>query len=106
MKELRSEITINAPADLVWNALTDLDSFYEWNPFVRRAAGEVRVGEKLDVYLKAPGGMGMSFKLRVVKVEPNRNFRWLGHPLMPGIFDGEHIFEIEPYGDASCRLVR
>ena len=25
---------------------------------------------------------------------------------MPGIFDGEHIFEIEPEGDASCRFVQ
>ncbi len=106
MKELRSEIKINASATRVWDALTDLDSFHEWNPFVRRAVGEVKEGEKLNVYLKAPGGMGMSFKPRVIKVEPNREFRWLGHFLMPGIFDGEHIFEIEPDGDASCRLVQ
>ena len=106
MRELRSEITIHASAARVWTTLTDLDSFPKWNPFVRRAVGEVKVGEKLNVYLKAPGGMGMSFKPRVAKVEPNREFRWLGHLAMPGIFDGEHIFEIEPDGDAACRLVQ
>jgi len=31
----------------------------------------------------------------VIKAEPNRQLRWLGHLLLPGIFDGEHIFEIE-----------
>lgn len=106
MKELRSEITIDAPAELVWDTLTNLDSFHEWNPFVRRAAGEVKEGAKLNVYLKAPGGMGMSFKPRVVRVEPNREFRWPGHLVLPGFFDGEHIFEIEPDGDASCRFVQ
>ncbi len=106
MKELRSEITINAPATRVWDTLTALDSFHEWNPFMQRAVGEVKEGEKIKVYLKAPGGMGMSFKATVVKVEPNREFRWLGHLGMPGIFDGEHIFEIEPEGDASCRFVQ
>ena len=106
MRELRSEITIDAPAELVWDALTNLDSFREWNPFMRHASGDVAVGEQLKVYLKPPGGMGMSFKPRVVKVERNREFRWLGHFLMPGIFDGEHIFEIEPDGDASCRFVQ
>ena len=106
MKELRTEITINGSAARVWDVLTDLDSFHEWNPFLRRASGVVRVGEKLNVYMKPPGGMGMSFKPNVVKAEPNREFRWVGHLGIPGIFDGEHIFEIEPDGDASCSLVQ
>ena len=93
-------------AELVWDALTALDSFHEWNPFMREASGVVAVGEKLKVYLKPPGGMGMTFKPRVVKVEPNREFRWLGHLVIPGFFDGEHIFEIEPDGDAGCRFVQ
>ncbi len=59
MRELRSEITINAPATRIWDTITDLDSFHEWNPFVQRAVGEVKEAEQLNVYLKAPGGMGM-----------------------------------------------
>ena len=106
MKELRSEIIINAPAERIWETLADLESFNEWNPFMRRASGDVQVGEKLTVYLKPPGGMGMSFKPRVVKVEANREFRWLGHLGLPGIFDGEHIFVIEPDGDSRCRFVQ
>ena len=106
MKELRSEITIDAPAQRVWEVLTDFDSFPDWNPFMRRASGEVAVGEKLVVYLKPPGGMGMSFKPRVLKVDPSREFRWLGHLLVKGVFDGEHIFEIEPDGDARCSFVQ
>ena len=106
MKELRAEITINAPAEQIWETLTGLESFQEWNPFMRRASGDVQVGEKLNVYLKPPGGMGMSFKPRVLKVEPNREFRWLGHLGIPGIFGGEHIFEIEPDGESSCRFIQ
>ena len=106
MKELRSEITIDALAEAIWATLTNLASFQEWNPFMRRASGDVAVGKKLNVYLKPPGGMGMSFKPSVVNVERNREFRWLGHFLMPGIFDGEHIFEIEPDGDANRRFVQ
>ena len=105
MRELRSEVTIDAPAERVWELLTDFASFPDWNPFMLRASGELAVGENLVVYLKPPGAMGMSFKPRVVKVDPNRELRWLGHLVIPGIFDGEHIFEIDPIGDASCRLV-
>lgn len=47
MKELRSEITINAPTERIWDTLTALESFQEWNPFMRRASGIVGKGEKL-----------------------------------------------------------
>ena len=106
MREIRTEITINAHADVIWDALIGLASFQEWNPFMRRASGKVQVGERLNIYLKPPGSMGMSFKPRVLKVEPNREFRWLGHLGIPGIFDGEHIFELEPEGDSSCRFIQ
>ena len=106
MKEIRTEVTINAPAERVWELLTDFGSFPDWNPFMQRASGELAVGDKLVIYLKPPGGMGMSFKPIVTKVDPNREFRWLGHFVMRGIFDGEHVFEIEPIGDASCRFVQ
>ena len=96
LRELRSDVTINAPAERVWELLTDFGSFSDWNPFMLRASGELAIGRKLVVYLKPPGGMGMTFRPRVVKVDPNREFRWLGHLVIPRIFDGEHIFEIEP----------
>ena len=34
-----------------------------------------------------------------------REFRWLGRVLLPGLFDGEHIFEIEPIDSNRSRLV-
>ena len=106
MKELRTDIAIDAPADRVWAILTDFSSFPDWNPFMLRAQGNVKVGETLELYLKLPDGMGMTFKPTVLATEPNRRFRWKGRTVMPGIFDGEHIFEIEESGDGSCRFVQ
>jgi hypothetical protein len=42
----------------------------------------------------------------VLNVETNRELRWLGHLLVPGIFDGEHIFTIEPLGENRVRFVQ
>ena len=44
MKELRSEIEIQASAERVWQLLTDFPSFPQWNPFIRKATGNIRVG--------------------------------------------------------------
>lgn len=104
MRELRTEIEINAPAERVWEILTDLSRFGDWNPFISEAAGEVRKGERLTVRMEPPGGKAMTFKPTVTRVDPGREFRWLGHLLLPGIFDGEHIYEIAPSVDGGVRF--
>ena len=90
MKELRSEIEIQASAERVWQLLTDFASFPQWNPFICKASGNIRVGERLEVRLQPSGASGMTFRPTVLKAEPNREFRWLGHLLISGLFDGEH----------------
>ena len=95
MKELRSQIEIEAPAERVWQVLTDFAAYPEWNPFIRRVNGRPEVDEQLVVRMRPSGTKGMTFRPTVLKAEPNRQLRWLGHLLVPGLFDGEHIFEIE-----------
>jgi hypothetical protein len=48
----------------------------------------------------------MSFRPRVTAADPNREFRWRGHLFVPGLFDGDHRFELEPLdGGAGTRFV-
>lgn len=104
MKKIRTEIEINATAERVWQVLTDFTAFPDWNPFIQRAGGEIEVGEQLEVFLQPPDGRGITFKPRVVKAEPNREFRWRGRLWIPGLFDGEHAFIIEPLGEDRVRF--
>ncbi len=106
MLELRSEIEIQASAERVWQLLTDFTSFPKWNPFIRRANGEIKEGARLEVYIQPSGAGGMTFKPTILKVEPNRELRWLGRLVMPGLFDGEHIFTIEPLGNNRVRFTQ
>ncbi len=98
MKELRSQIEIEATAERVWQVLTDFAAYPDWNPFIRRVSGRPEVDEQLVVRMRPSGTKGMTFRPTVMKAEPNRQLRWLGHLLVPGLFDGEHIFEIEELG--------
>ena len=106
MKELRSEIEIEASAERVWRMLTDFDAYPEWNPFIRIVSGRPEVEERLVVRMRPSGTRGMTFRPTVTKVEPNRHLRWLGHLLVPGIFDGEHMFEIEEFERDRVRFVQ
>jgi hypothetical protein len=105
MHEIVTEIDIAAPAERVWTVLTNFASYPEWNPFITRISGELRVGARLEARVVPPGSRGMTFRPRVVALEANRELRWLGRLGLPGIFDGEHAFRIEPIGPDRVRFV-
>lgn len=95
MKTIETEIQINAKPQQIWEILTDLDKYREWNPFIKSIKGEIIEGKKLEVLISPPNTKEMTFKPTVLSAKTNSEFRWLGHFLFPGIFDGEHIFTIE-----------
>ncbi len=106
MKELTSEIEIEAPPARVWQVLTDFPAFRQWNPFIREISGAARAGNRLRVRLGPPGGRAMTFEPRVLVSEENRELRWLGRVGLPGIFDGEHLFTLEPLAGNRTRFVQ
>src|SRR5262245_6218093 len=106
MKEVHTEVEIDVPAERVWRSLTDFVAYPEWNPFVRRVAGEVKVGARLHISIRPPGGRGMTFRPTVLVADPDRELRWLGRLWVPGLFDGEHAFVIEPLGKGRVRFIQ
>lgn len=106
MRQYSSEIEINATRERVWQVLTDFPSLPDWNPFIPSMEGELVAQERLKVRIEPPGGMGMSFSPTVLRAEPGVELRWIGHVLMPGLFDGEHYFTIEPLDGSRVRFVQ
>jgi len=106
-KELYSEIEIGADSEKVWGILSDFSSYPDWNPFMRSIKGELAVGKKLVVLMQPTGSRGTTFKPTVLTADRNREIRWIGHLLIPGLFDGEHILEINPLeGGKRVRFVQ
>ncbi len=104
-RQITSSIEINASTAQVWAALTDFSSFPDWNPFIRRASGSIEPGARLEVFIQPSGARGMTFRPTLLAVEPQRELRWLGRFLIPGLFDGEHVFQIESLGENQVQFV-
>jgi len=104
MKIIETEILINTTPDQVWVVLTDFESFPDWNPFIRSIKGQKKVGETLEVQIQPPGGKGMTFRPEVLKFDAEKEFRWKGKLLFPGVFDGEHYFILEKKSESQTLL--
>jgi hypothetical protein len=105
MKELKTEILLNASPEKVWEVLSTFSEYENWNPFIRRISGSMEKGARLEVRIAPPGSKGMTFKPIVLEVEKAKAFRWKGTLGIPGIFDGEHYFILEDMRNGQTRLL-
>jgi hypothetical protein len=106
VRHIRTEVEIQASDERVWQILTQLNRYAEWNPLIRDASGTVAVGQDLRLRIDPPGLLGRTFRVRVLVVVPRREFRWLGQLMFPGVLDGDHTFIIEPLGDHAVLVVQ
>jgi hypothetical protein len=105
-RHIETSIDIDAPPQRVWALLTDFAGMPKWNPFIKSITGRLATGSRLAVYIVPPGKAGMTFHPTILTANPGRELRWLGHFLVPGIFDGEHYFLITPVGGSGSRLTQ
>lgn len=104
--ELRTEINIQASPEKVWAILMDFSNYPQWNPFIQSIEGDAAVGKQLVTRIVPPGGKPMTFKPKIKVVDTHREFRWKGRLFIPGLFDGEHIFELFADGKGGTRFVQ
>jgi hypothetical protein len=103
MRTIETWIDISASAKRIWDVLTQFDAYPNWNPFIVNMQGALREGTKLRVHIKPPGRSGMTFRPTILALNPQQNLTWLGRLPLPGLFDGEHKFQIEDHGE-TCRF--
>lgn len=96
MTTIQTTRDIDAPPEVVWQVITDLTRYRDWNPFITSLDGDLRVGGQLRATFSLPGRKPRTFTPTVIVFEPGRQLTWLGRLAIPKLFDGEHSFSIEP----------
>ncbi len=93
-KEIKTEIQISASPEKVWAILTNQSEYPNWNPFIKKLDGKLRVGERLEVIIQPENSSKMTFKPTVLELRENKTLKWKGKLIIGGLFDGTHIFEL------------
>lgn len=102
-KELTTTILINASPEKVWAILINFKDYRTWNPFIKSITHtqKLAVGNKIKVVLD-----GMTFIPKIRAYDTNQEFRWLGHLFFPGLFDGDHCFQVIDNGDGTTYFIQ
>ncbi|HEY3280346.1 MAG TPA: SRPBCC domain-containing protein [Gemmatimonadales bacterium] len=105
MKEIRTIADIHATPDHVWQVLSDLAGYKDWNPYITLAAGGLEVGETLTLRLEPPGSSALSVRSVVLEADEPRELRWLWMKGFSGVCDSEECFVIVPKGDNRTHVI-
>lgn len=104
MKTITEAIDVDAPLEKVWDILTDLNRYREWNPLFVEATGDVTVGERITLRSKHPAnGRLMTVRPKIIAAESGVELRWTSS--LPGIISGEHSFTLTP-ASGGTRVVQ
>ena len=101
MAVYRTTFAVDAPAERVWEVLTDFDRWAEWNPSVPSIEGEPRVGSTVALTLAMPGRPSAKVKAKLTEVVPGRRLVWDGHVGADRLFAGHREFLIDPQPDGT-----
>lgn len=104
MKTINTTILIDAPIATVWEILMDQKVYPQWNPFIKQLQGDLTPGKTIEATIQPPGQKAMRFTPLVKVNQTEKEFRWLGHLFIPGIFDGEHYFLLEDVGEGKTKF--
>lgn len=104
-KEIKTKILIHATPQKVWSVLTNFEAYPQWNPFIKSISGKLELGSKIRVRLEPPEAKGMDFKPKIISYQLHKEFSWLGHLFIPGLFDGAHKFELIDLGNGKTEFI-
>ncbi|MEV0680899.1 SRPBCC domain-containing protein [Actinosynnema sp. NPDC050436] len=90
--ELRTEITIDAPPEVVWAVLTDFARYPEWTELIEYVSGEAREGAAVRTRAAWGSPAEREFEGRITAVEAPGLLASEGGD--PDLFFGQHRWEL------------
>ncbi|WP_144156094.1 SRPBCC domain-containing protein [Paraburkholderia sp. BCC1885] len=100
---ITTEVWIDSPPQTVWKILTDTADYPRWNPEISRLDGALVEGNVIE-FAEGSGPDAMVFHPTVLTVRPGRELKWKGFLWIPGLFDGEHRFQLVEAAEGNRTL--
>ena len=104
MKNISTEIIINARISKIWDTLLDFEAYPSWNPFIQKIEGVPQINEKLKVTIKPLGGKSMIIRPVIQKIS-DYQLCWKGGLFINGLFDGVHQFQLIQETGNAVKLI-
>ena len=97
-------VEINAPADTVWEVLTDLPRYREWNPFVVECESSLKPGEPINMKVKLGDKLQAANEV-MLEFQPKNRFAYRMKPFPLGGLSSFRSHDLQSAGPNRTRYV-
>ncbi|WP_405495198.1 SRPBCC domain-containing protein [Nocardia sp. NBC_00511] len=98
-----NSVEIEAPAELVWQVLTDVDNYGDWNPFVIECKTTLEPGSPIDMRVRLIGPSPRKQREFIATNTPGKEFSYNMKPAPLGLLSSKRTHTLTPLGDGRTR---
>lgn len=103
MIEIDETLDVRAPAGLLWEVITDLDRYGEWNPFVVACSSSLTVGDPIDMKVQIFESFVQSQRETIFEHEPGERLSYGLAPMPLGALASHRSHEVTSRDATSSR---
>lgn len=106
MKEIKTEITINASKEEIWAVLSNIDNYGDWNGIITNVKSSLQVDRGFKFKIKV-FGLSVPMVAKVHRADENQYLGWGNdyQSWIKVILAAHHYFEIIAISDSQCKFV-
>ena len=106
MKEIKTEITINASKEEIWAVLSNINNYENWNDIITNVKSSLQVDRGFRFKIKV-FGLTVPMVAKVHRADENRYLGWGNdyQSWIKVILAAHHYFEIIEISDSQCKFV-
>ena len=99
--KIEYRLGVQAPAEVIWGLIADIDAWPSWNPLYSRAQGTVRIGAPVSLEMNLPGHPPRQIDCAVLDWVPNDQLH-LRSTALGGLVRSIRYIEIETMAGSGC----
>jgi hypothetical protein len=100
-RAVEHRIGVQAPAEIVWEVVSEFETWAHWNPLYRRAEGQMKIGTALVLEQHLPGEAPRVIQPIVQDWVPYEQLHWRS-TRVGGLVTAIRYLEIENMGPANA----
>ena len=100
-RAVEHRIGVQAPAEIVWEVVSDFAAWHEWNPLYRKAEGQMKIGTALTLEQHMPGEPAKVIAPIVQDWVPYEQLHWRSKRV-GGFVTAIRYLEIENMGPSNA----
>jgi uncharacterized protein YndB with AHSA1/START domain len=100
---IEHQVVINAPAQLVWQVLTTLERYGDWNRYATEAHGTLKAGGEVEIVARLGNGT-QRVNNRVLEIIPEQTLCWVSMNWYQALVRGTRCRYLEPQTDGTTHF--